>query len=648
MFTDLVGSTAEAQRDERSALDRQDEQERILRPIFGRFGGLEIKRTGDGFLVEFESALRATQCALEAQRALRERNSSWPTNPLLVRIGIHLGDVEERGGDIFGDAVNIAARVEPYADPGGICLSEPVYAQVGNKVSLPIERIGPRDLRGVREPMELYRVVLPWMAAAVAPGTPRLPRLAVLPLTNISPDPSDEYFADGLTEELITVLSQIKGLRVISRTSISQYKGVRKPVVQIGAELGADSVLEGSVRKAGDQLRIVVQLIDTRTDEHRWAQTYDRRLENVFAIQADVAERAAAALKVELLGRERETLQHRPTPNLGAYEAYLRGIQAGQQFAASRDPNVDARAERCFEEAIQQDPSFGAAYARLARHLTEVMGEVRPTSEVAPRIRTLVARALELGPDSPESYLARGYLRMQVDHDWAGAESDFLRAIALNPSDSTAHRYYGHLLGVLQRYDEAAREHAMALEQDPLDYTSRLALASIPLRQGAPERSHDLVSQLVEEHPEFVAARLYLGAVCALTGRLDAAVRAVEPLANRRDPFSRADRALVLALAGRRKEAEAFVAEWEAGQLSPQLPLRSVAELYAALGKGDRALDLLERDAKEGDNALWASYSMAIFDALRGNPRFRELLRALNLPTGLPRPPLFPRSRSPN
>ncbi|HYB77722.1 MAG TPA: adenylate/guanylate cyclase domain-containing protein, partial [Thermoplasmata archaeon] len=296
MYTDVVGFTASAQANEADALARLREQEGIVRPLFKPYKGREIKSTGDGFLIEFESALGALECAVEIQRRMRERNSRKPGLPLELRIGIHVGDVEESGGDIFGDAVNVASRIVPLADPGGICLSGQVFDHVQNKVALQLDKLSAPALKGVRGRMDVYRVVLPGAFEERSEGGSALPRIAVLPLANISPDPKDEYFAEGLTEELITVLSQLKGLRVISRTSVNQYRGTSKTVAQIGTELGADSVLEGSVRKAGDQLRIAVQLIDPRTDEHRWTQTYDRKLENVFAIQAGVAERTATAL----------------------------------------------------------------------------------------------------------------------------------------------------------------------------------------------------------------------------------------------------------------------------------------------------------------------------------------------------------------
>ncbi|HYA54775.1 MAG TPA: adenylate/guanylate cyclase domain-containing protein, partial [Thermoplasmata archaeon] len=326
MFTDMVESTQLAQRDERAALALIEEQEKLARPVLTSHHGRWVKSTGDGFLAEFGSALDAVECAVELQDRVRERNRSPGAVPLRIRVGVHLGDVQRRSGDIFGDAVNVAARVESAAEPGGVCISGPVHELVRNKVPNPLERLGAQTLKGVTEPVQLYRVVLSPTEPSVSPRTDSVPRLAVLPLANISPDPRDEYFADGLTEELISVLSKIPGLRVIARTSVTPYKSSSKSAAQIGTELGVGSILEGSVRKAGDRLRISLQLIDASSQEHVWTESYDRQMSDVFAIQSEVAESTAKAIRVELSDRAREFLGRAPTTNLRAYDLFLRAI----------------------------------------------------------------------------------------------------------------------------------------------------------------------------------------------------------------------------------------------------------------------------------------------------------------------------------
>ena len=639
MFTDLAGFTSLTQADEAGALRLLKEQERLVRPVLEAHRGRKVKSMGDGLLIEFPDALDAVECAVDLQRHAHERNAREGAPPLRLRVGLHLGDVQRRGSDIFGDAVNIAARIEPLAEPGGVCLSEPVFVQVRHRVPFQVEKLGPRSLKGVREPIEVFRIVLPWTTEPGPPRGPAVPRLAVLPLTNISPDPSDGYFADGLTEELITVLSQIRGLRVISRTSVNQYRGTTKSIAQIGSELGADSVLEGSVRKAGDQLRISVQLIDSRTDEHRWAQTYDRKLENVFTIQTEVAERTAGALKVELLQSEREALQERPTSNLRAYELYLRGIEAFRRHfeASSGFESRDQEVQRYFDAAIQEDPKFGAAYSYLANHLLGVLGMYRSAKEVVPRARELVARALELNPNSPDAHTACGNLAFQADLDWVHAEAEFQQAISLNPSSSTAHFWYAFLLGILQRFEESRKQYRAAIDLDPLWILPRCNLASSFFRTGDFESLTAAFEKLTREFPESLACRMSLAWSYSLVGRTGDAVGLVEALPAATDLAARATRCDILALLGRTGEAQALLADWEGGRLGEYFPLTQIAGFYAICGAPERALAVLEQDYREGDHTLWNAYQSPEFDSIRTEPRFVALLRAMKLPTHIPR-----------
>ena len=254
MYTDMVGFTALGQRNETASLELLEEQRAMLRTIFQRHGGKEVKTIGDGFLVEFTSALEAVRCAYEIQRASREANYSRPAErQVLLRVGVHLGDVVETGGDISGDAVNVASRIEPLAESGGVCISRQVYDQVQNKFELPLTSLGAKPLKNVSTPLEVFKVVMPWAEG----GSARLSevdrnRIAILPLANFSPAAGDEYFADGMTDEIISTVSGISGLSVISRTSAMKYKQTSKSMTEIGRELKAGKLLEGSVRKSGN------------------------------------------------------------------------------------------------------------------------------------------------------------------------------------------------------------------------------------------------------------------------------------------------------------------------------------------------------------------------------------------------------------
>jgi adenylate cyclase len=651
VFTDLAGYTSLTQVDEAGALALLDRQERLVGPLLVEHRGRQVKSMGDGLLLEFPNARDAVEWSVTLQRRIHEQDNREGGRPLRMRVGIHLGDVQRRGPDILGDSVNIASRVEPLAEPGGVCLSSTVYEQVRNKVTIPLEKLGPRRLKGVHDLVDIYRVVFPWSGPASALAGPLLPRIAVLPLANISPDPNDEYFADGLTEELITVLSQIKGLRVISRTSTSQYKGTAKSITQIGAELGAESVLEGSVRKAGNQLRIAIQLIDARTDEHRWAQIYERKLDDVFAIQADVAERTAGALKVELLKSERAFVEEKPTSSIVAYELYLRGIRASRRCETPENEADDREAVRLFTEAIREDPRFSAAYSNLANHLILVMGWTRPAREVVPRARELAAKALELNPHSSDAHTALGNLAMQADLDWTRAEAEFQQAIVLNPSSSTARLWYGGLLLALLRVGEARKQLLTATQLDPLWLAPWQGLAWTYFLQGDLDTATDIYEQLWKDFHENKQVRWirYFRALFYSVGkRTEDARRLIEPLATSPDLYSRMDRAELLAVLGEPDELRTIVREFEDGRYPVVRTEGALAMDYALLSEKDRALAIVERDYREGDKSFLWWYQDPLLDSIREDPRFVAVLRAMSLPVSLPRPLLGALIRSTN
>jgi len=278
MFTDMVGYTALGQKNESLSIVLVEEQRRVIRPILTKHAGREIKTIGDAFLVEFPNAVDAVRCAYDIQRAVREFNLSLASDKRIhLRVGVHVGEVVESQGDILGDSVNVASRIEPLAEYGGVCISRPVYDLVKNKVDIPLSSMGQKSLKNVAEPMEVYKMVLPWEKETMSsPAQLNKNRVAILPFVNMSPDPNDEYFADGITEEMISTVSGISGLSVISRTSVMGFKGTTKKITEIGNELGAGSILEGSFRKAGNKVRVTAQLIDVGRDSHVWAQNYDR------------------------------------------------------------------------------------------------------------------------------------------------------------------------------------------------------------------------------------------------------------------------------------------------------------------------------------------------------------------------------------
>jgi len=465
MFTDMVGYTALGQRNESLSLALVEEQRKLIRPILARHNGREVKTIGDAFLVEFLSALDAVRCAYDIQRAVREFNISLPEERRVhLRVGVHLGDVVESGGDISGDAVNVASRIEPLAEDGGVCVTRQVYDHVQNKFELKLASLGVKPLKNVNTPIEVYKMMMPWEAEKSTPS-PQLDkkRIAVLSFANMSQDPADGYFADGMTEELITSLSAVRELTVIARTSIMKYKGSQKGASEVGRELNAGTLIEGSVRKAGNRVRITAQLIDTSTEGHLWAQNYDRQLEDVFAIQSEIAEKVAGELRIRLVDSEKRVIGKKATENTEAYTCFLRGRELARE---ETEPSV-RQAIGLFEKAVELDPSFAKAYAGLAEcFLILATDTYEPYEKAIPKAELAVKKALKLDPDLAEAAVALARIHFAED-DVVACEAEGSRAIELNPSLTEAYRMLSNVAFLKGDGDEGTRLWEAAYHLDP-------------------------------------------------------------------------------------------------------------------------------------------------------------------------------------
>jgi adenylate cyclase len=629
MFTDMVGFTAATQRDEAGTLQLLREQESIVRPVLGDHDGREVKSTGDGFLVEFESALHAVQCAIDIHTRLHARNTRDDVTPISLRIGVHLGDVEEHDSDIFGDSVNLAARIQPVAEPGGICISEPVYGQVRNKITNPIEKLPPKVLKNVQFPMDLYRVVLPWQARGQPVESPAPTGIAILPLANISPDPNDEYFADGLTEEMITALSRLRGLRVIARASVTPYKATSKGVGEIGAELGVSSILEGSVRKSGNRLRITVQLIDVATQAHVWANTYDRVLDDVFTVQGEIAKNVAETLKIELRATESARLEARPTVLPDSYLAYLKG----RTLMGDVTPAKFAAAREQFELAIALDPKNAAAHSGLA-DLTRLSGWFFPDvprEQWDAEARRLAGRAIELDPNLAEAHASLALIQWD-DFEWRSAEGEFQIALSLSPSYSSAHLFYASLLEDEGRADAALQELVLAEAADPLRSTTVLQITWLLIwldRLDEARTKLDRVERLV---PDSVYYHLALARYHFAKGDRKRGLRELERgIELEKDPRTQVvNRAQYHALGKEPEKAEALLRE-EESQPESAHTMWATARAYALLGRTDDAFRWLEK-AYLARNLPLAQFVLdPWFEPLRDDPRWEVLMEKHHL-----------------
>jgi adenylate cyclase len=550
MFTDMVGYSALSQRDDNLALELLEEHRQLLREIFPRFNGTEIKTIGDAFLVEFQSALEAAQCAIEIQRTLAKRNHDVTAERRIeLKIGIHIGDVVHRGGDVYGDGVNIASRIEPLAGAGGICVSMDVERQIRNAVETRFEKLAPTELKNISVPMELFRIVLPWerqksdvrgQTSAVRPtgasssrstwiwvaaagliiaallgyklgwralrssmeggalatpdsttstqGGPAEARppisdksIAVLPFDNLSDDKSNAYFAEGIQDEILTKLASIADLKVISRTSTAKFKSKPEDLKTVSQQLGVANVVEGTVQRAAEKVRINVQLIDARADSHLWAKSFDRDVKDVFAVESEVSQEIADALQAKLSPNESNALATAPTKDPEAYDLFLKGEYEDREAEGSLKAEPFDRAAIFYQQALDRDPKFALAAARLAESRILRHWFVTRHAENDPalvEIKSLVDRALTLAPNLAEAHIALGSFYYYVKHQYEDALKEFGRALEVQPNNIRALELSAYVYRRQGRWKLSLDQLAKCEERDPRDASLAANIAS--------------------------------------------------------------------------------------------------------------------------------------------------------------------------
>jgi len=628
MFTDVVGYAAATQKNEVLALEQLEEYRTILRGFFDRHGGREIKTIGDAILVEFASALGAVRCATEIQRSLYSHNQGLPRERrILTRIGIHLGDVISKGADVYGDAVNIASRIEPLAEPGGICVSQQVYDHVRNKDDIKSARLGPRELKNISSPVDLYKILPSWEREERAAVTRDKTRLAILPLANIGRDPENEYFADGLTEELISTVSRLKGLAVTSRTSVMKYKNSPKGMPEVGEELGVGTVLEGSVRKGGSKVRIAVQLIDVHNDKHLWSQSYDREIQDVFAIQSDIAQNVASALELQLLAEERGQIERKATDDVEAYTMYLKG----RFYWNERNPDSVRKAMSYFEKAIARDSRFALAYVGSADCylILDDQGVLDP-KEAQPKAKSQLDAALKLDDRLAEAHASLANLLMHR-WDWSGAEAEYKRAIELNPNYVAAHHWYSLLLAHLGRLEEALGEIRVALRLDPVSPIVNTNLALRLAEAGRFDESVEQFKRTLALEPNFGIAHAHLGGIYLTMSKFDEAIaelqRAIEIQGNQARPKSLL--AYAYGMKGDRARTLKVLSELQEDAKNSFVPGELFGTIYFALGNKEKAFSFMERAYEERSSTLPYIKLFPAYREIRADPRFNSLLNKI-------------------
>lgn len=638
MFTDIVGYSALTQENEALALQLLEEHRSVVRPLLAKHHGREIQTIGDAFFVEFSSALSAVQCAIEMQKELTSHSSSSLELPerFLIRIGIHLGDVEERDGDVLGDGVNIASRIESLAMPGGICVSEDVARQVRNKISLKLESKGHPKLKNISESIEVFQVETPWLETQDEPGSngregeeALAKSIAVLPFTNNSPDPENAYFSDGLTDELIYALTNVEGLRVTSRTSTFAFRDQGESLREIGKKLKVGNILEGSVRKSGEKIRISAQLVDVRKDALLWSDSYDLVLDDIFELQTQLSEQVAQSLKLELLhGVEPERPQHQPK-DIEAYTEYLKG-----RFFWNKRTHKDLLAGiEHFEQALAKDPEYALAYAGIADCYTALaLLEFLPPKDAFPKAKEAAKKALEI-ENLAEAHASLGLVLFQYDWDWTESEKELKESIRLRSNYPTARHYYADLLKARSEFDEALAEMEHAKSLDPLSLVINLGVGHVLYLS---QRYHEAIAQYqhtLELDPEFVMTRLWFGRPYLQKEMYPEAIAEIEQAVKLSPNGIMAQAVLghALASAGRSDEVEPILDDLITRSKKEYVPSYWVAMIYIGMGNFDCAFEWLNRAVEERSSWLaWIKVEPR-FEGLRSDPRFDELIAKMGL-----------------
>jgi len=516
-YSRLIGS------DEEDTLARLKAHRReLIDPKIGEHRGRIVKTTGDGILIEFPSVVEAVSCAVAVQQAMAERNAGTSQDRRIAfRIGVNLGDIIVEDGDIHGDGVNIAARLEGIAEPGGVCISEDAFRQVRGKVEAEFDDLGEKSLKNIASPLRVYRV-RPASAAdppAITLALPDKPSLAVLPFQNLSGDPEQDYFADGMVEEIITALSRVRWLLVIARNSSFTYKGRAVDVKQVGRELGVRYVLEGSVRKSANRVRITAQLIEAETGTHVWAERYDRSLDDIFALQDEIALSAVGAIEPTLRDAEIERVKRKRPDNLGAYDLVLRALP--HAYAAMPE---DARIARpLLEHALALEPDYGLAHGYLALCYEIVFARGGHDPEIAAAAVRHARAAIAHGRDDATALALGGFTIALVEHDRPAAIEAFETALALSPSCSIACILGSVAMGWSGEAERALEWGERALRLSPFDrlsYSAYQALALGHFMNRRYEEAANAARRAAQGNPGFSIMHMLLAASLAAQGRV--------------------------------------------------------------------------------------------------------------------------------
>ena len=636
MFTDMAGYTALMQLDERQAKASRDRQRSVLEDRITVHDGRILQYYGDGTLSVFRSAIDAVRSAVEIQETLRA------DPPVPLRIGIHTGDVVHDEEGVFGDGVNVASRIQGLSVSGGVLISGKVFDEVKNHPDIRTRSLGAFNLKHVQHPMTVYAIVNEGLAippeSEISSGrVDRSKSVAVLPFVNMSADPENEFFSDGITEEIINALTQVNGLKVTARTSSFAFKNRNDDIRQIAEQLAVTHVLEGSVRRAGNRVRVTAQLICAKDGYHMFSESYDGALEDVFAVQDEIArkivERLADRLRPVQTSESERRVSTSHSHDTEAHTEYLKG-----RFEAARfTPEGSRRGIVHYERAMAMDPDCALPYTGLATAyvLLGAIGHM-PAQDAFSRAEAAAVRAIELEPEAGPSHVALATVRLFHNWDFDGAYRSFQKALSLTPGSADAHHLYGMYLRVIGDFEEAVEETRTAVQLDPLAVIYHNSLGQCLALAGRMHEAREQIERTIEMDPHFRSAVETMGWYYIQVGDFERAIEAFERLpAMAGHAYAAAsDRAFAYAKAGRLEDVQRMLALLDARtKTQPDVTLdMDYAIVYEGLGDRAKAIEYL---TKAVDRRMGSVVMLGSFISWRGaqsDPRFRALMERVGLP----------------
>jgi len=630
MFTDMVGYTALMQENEELAISNRVRHKQVFEETVEKFNGKILQYYGDGTLSIFSSALFAVQCAMGIQQQL----SRPPEIP--VRIGIHTGDVVYDAEGIYGDGVNVASRIESLSVPGGIFISEKVFDEIKNHTTIISRSLGLFELKNVKRPIEVFAIAnkgfpVPERSAIKGKTYDNGNRIAVLPFVNMSADIDNEYFSDGMTEEIINALTKVQGLMVTSRTSAFVFKGKNEDARKIGSQLNVSKILEGSVRKSGNRIRVTAQLINAADGYHLWSENFDRNLEDIFEVQDDISKKIANTLREKLtLDQKNENLVTSSTGNMEAYTLYLKGLQCLNRLT----PQDLQKAIGYYKESIQLQPDFAPVYSSLSNALGSMASMGRGDAiELNQQAEEAALKALALDPTRGEAHAVRAFSYCFFHYDMDKARSEIETAIKLNPGAADVHGIAAMYFLAVGEYDRALSESSLAVQLDPLNMRVKMIYTRALTRANRFEEAVTNSKAMLQVNPDLRPFYATLGMNYFYLGNIGNAIKYLKEFQKRTgDPLQgQSLLGYVYAKAGMPEEANECI---EKIKLRSQNESGSfvdieLAPIYAGLGKRNDVLAHLKKAVDQRVGFVLLNYAEQPFDDYRDDPEFRELFKFL-------------------